>query len=360
MRRGRVCVGIASLMLIPVGCTASAPQVDPGPSASRARAAASFGPPGEGTIAFHSDPGGRDDTYAMSDAGTSVIAVTDGMETIAHPYWSPDGARLVVSCCTSEFGRLFLIEAPGSEPVEIASGIEGAVAPAWSPDGSTIAFESLEDRSIYVVDMDGPVPGTPRQLGVSGAGPSWSPDGARIAFFAEDRGGLEIYSAAADGTDVTRLTRNAVPDYAPSWSTEDRIAFVSERDGDQDIYVMEADGSDQFDVSGSPWPDDFPTWSPNGRRIAYVSYLDGADPLTIGDGNAEIYVVAADGSDNRNVTRNPAWDGDPSWSPDGTEIAFTRRNGQAQVFVMRADGGSARRLRGLRGSGNDCCPTWRP
>lgn len=135
---------------------------------------------------------------------------------------------------------------------------------------------------------------------------------------------------------------------------------MSERDDDQDIYVMEADGSEQLDVSRNPWPDDFPAWSPDGRLIAYVAYLNGADPLTIGDGNAEIFVVAADGSDNRNVSRNPAWDGDPSWSPDGSEIAFTRRTDHAQVHVMRPDGSSERDLPGLPGTANDCCPAWRP
>ena len=188
------------------------------------------------------------------------------------------------------------LDAPGSEPVEIAPEVAGANNPAWSPDGSAIAFESIDDGSLYLVDVSGSVPGTPRPLGLSGAGPNWSPDGERIAYFADNTGGPDIYTAAADGTDVERLTRNAVPDYSPHWSADGLIVFVSERDGDQDIYVMEADGSDQLDVSRNPWPDDFPALSPDGRLIAYVAYLDGADPLTIGEGNAEIFVVAVDGS----------------------------------------------------------------
>ena len=346
------------IVLIVAACT-SEPR--PGVPSSSAPAAASFGPSDRAAIAFHADPGGRDDTYVMSAAGTDVTAVTDGVETVAQPYWSHDGARLVVACCASGIGRLFLVDGPGAEPVDLAPDVSGAVNPAWSPDGSTIVFESIDDRSLYLVDVSGPARGEAQPLGVSGAGPSWSPDGARIAYFAEAGGNLDISTVSADGTDVERLTGDTAADYSPQWSPDGRhIAFVSERDGNQEIYVMNADGSHQIDVSIDRWPDDFPTWSPDGRLIAYVSYLDGADPLTIGDGNAEIFTVRADGSHGRDVTLDPAWDGDPSWSPDGSRIAFTRRTNHAEVWVMRMDGTAKRRLRGNPGSANDCCPAWRP
>ncbi len=320
---------VAVVVLIATGCT-SAPRTSiHTPSPAPVVSPTTFGTFDVPTIAFHSDPDGRDDTYVMREDGTAVVAVTDGEETIARPFWSPDGARLVVSCCTAGFGRLFLFDGPGSSAVELAPDVAGATSPAWSPDGSTIAFESIDDRSLYEVDVSGAVPGTPRPLGLSGAGPSWSPDGERIAYFADHQGEADIYTSAADGTDVVRLTRDVAPDYSPAWSSDGRILFVSERGGDQDIYVMEADGSGQLDVSRNPWPDDSPAWSPDGRLIAYVAYLDGADPHTIGDGNAEIFVVAADGSDNRDLTHNPAWDGDrrgrPTVRRSRTPVAPTTR-----------------------------------
>jgi Tol biopolymer transport system component len=361
MRRGRLPTWIVTLLFVPVVACTTAPTQSIRSPPVIPTGSSSFGSPAEVTIAFHSDPGGRDDTYVMNGTGTSTIAITDGMETVAEPYWSPDGARLVVSCCTSGAGgHLFLIDGPGTEPVDLAPDVAGATNPAWSPDGSEIAFESVDDGSLYVVDMRGSEPGAARPLHLSGAGPSWSPDGQRIAYFADRRGAPDIFTANAEGTDIVRLTRDAAPDYSPAWSADGRIAFVSERDGDQDVFVMAADGSDQIDVSRNPWPDDFPAWSPQGRLLAYVAYQDGADPLTIGDGDADIFVVAADGSHRRNVTHNPAWDGDPSWSPDGAEIAFTRRAGHAQVLVVRPNGSSQRRLRGVDGTANDCCPAWRP
>lgn len=287
-RRGRAW----GMTLVLAACT-SAPKVSP----TSASSPASFGSTDKVAIAFHSDPGGSDDAYVMNARGTDVAAVSTGMETIAQPTWSPDGTRLVVACCAAEQGHLFLLDGPGAEPVELAPDTPGAVNPAWSSDGSTIAFESIADRSLYVVDVSGPVPGPPRPLGVSGSGASWSPDGNRIAFFAEHDGNLDIYSVAADGSGIEGLTRDPAPDYSPRWSPDGRhIAFVSERDGNQEIYVMNVDGSGEIDVSNDRSPDDFPAWSPDGRLIAYVAYLDGADPLTVGDGNAEIFVVSADGS----------------------------------------------------------------
>ncbi len=147
-----------------------------------------------------------------------------------------------------------------------------------------------------------------------------------------------------------RLTDDPATDYSPRWSPDgERIAFVSERDGDQDIVVMAADGSGQIDVSDDPDVDDAPAWSPDGGSIAFVAYLHGADPFTIGQGDAEIFVVRADGSHKVDVSRNHAWDGDPAWSPDGRSIAFTRRTDHAQIFVMRANGNDQRRLRGVDG-----------
>ena len=69
-----------------------------------------------------------------------------------------------------------------------------------------------------------------------------------------------------------------------------------------------------------------PAWSPDGRRIAFASGRDG---------NFEIYVINADGSRQRRLTRNTGRDVGPVWSPDGRRIAF---ESNWQVYVMNADG----------------------
>jgi len=85
------------LVLVGAACTGDASPPPPTPP-STTTAAISFGQAGEALIGFHSDPAGSDDTYVMAPSGREVAPVTEGMETIAQPFWSPDGTRMVVAC----------------------------------------------------------------------------------------------------------------------------------------------------------------------------------------------------------------------------------------------------------------------
>src|SRR6266513_1051978 len=104
------------------------------------------------------------------------------------------------------------------------------------------------------------------------------------------------------------------------------IAFHSNRDGDFDIYVMNADGSNVTQVTQNDINEFDPIWSPDGKQIAFGRCLDVCD----------VVVINADGSGERVIFH----DGFPgAWSPDGTRIAFaSNRNGGDEVFVMNADG----------------------
>jgi Tol biopolymer transport system component len=95
---------------------------------------------------------------------------------------------------------------------------------------------------------------------------------------------------------------------------------------------------------------DSPSWSPDGTRIAYTSFRHG-----LGD----IYVIGADGRGERRLTTHPAHDDQAAWSPDGTRIAFvSNRNGNPELYVMNADGTGQRRV--LVSPGREYYPTWSP
>ena len=147
-----------------------------------------------------------------------------------------------------------------------------------------------------------------------------------------------------------RLGHPPFIEIGPPLPPSGRIAFESGRDGNWEIYVMNADGSDVARLTDYGGDDVSPAWSPNGQRIAFSSWRDG---LT------EIYVMNADGSDVARLTDYGGDDVSPAWSPNGQRIAFSSgRDGQTEIYVMNADGSGVARL--TDHAAEDVYPAWSP
>ena len=147
-----------------------------------------------------------------------------------------------------------------------------------------------------------------------------------------------------------------------------RIAFESTRSRHwiSEIYMMAPDGEQIRQLTDEPKYDGEPAWSPDGKRITFVSYRDLKQIPERGVIRGEIYVMSADGTNPINLTQSVERpDGVSSWSPDGKQIAFTSAEllnkdtlANSDIFVMDADGGNPRNL--TNHDALDQTPDWSP
>jgi len=269
----------------------------------------------------------QSDLYLMNADGSGQRRLTMNQGDVRSPSFSPDGARIVFGSAAGAQAtreQLYLINADGSNVRQLTFAAGGASLPSWSPDGAHIAYTDGASGQIAIMDADG----TNSRLLTRDAGQhccsTWSPDGAQIAYSGPDG---QIYSIDASseivGATPRRLTQDSVQHWTPRWSPDGaRIAFSSKNA----IYVMRLDGSGVQRLTTSGADNWGPVWSPDASHIAFA---------TNRDGHAEIYVMRADGGEQVNLTQNPGADNDglPAWSPDGRTIAYTARGHSSPITL---------------------------
>ena len=286
----------------------------------------------------------------------------------------PPGTCIGVAAMADDQSTSSTIRSDGANQLTVPPPGVSDQNPAFSPDGQGILFTrfyngynvgpadimlrdeengDLEQRLITVEDSD--------NVNMPGAG--WNAETGRIVFSSDREETDEIWTANWDGSEPARVT-HTLPNFAlePTFSPDgERIVFEVDNDAPEEeqigtIWTIRIDGSDLKQLTpGTDYDDRQPNWSPTGERILFQRREPGSD-------NWDIYTIAPDGSDLRQVTTQPSEDTDASWSPDGQWIVYSSDHDDVEVanlFIISVTGGKPVRVT-YNETGYDGAPSWSP
>ena len=308
----------------------------------------------------------------------NVTQLTDGGEN-AESYFSHDGKWLTFqstrdgrSCDQQYVMRLSDAKStristgtgkttcgwffPGDRKLFFASSHAADTACAPRPDPSKGYVWRLDPFDIYTVGRNGKGLRRITNYGVYTAEGVLSPDGKTIVFTSLKDGDLDIYTMNVDGSNVKRLTTTVGYDGGPWWSPDGKrivyrawhytpedsasqrtyqelLAQRLVRPGKMELWVMDADGGNQRQITHLGGANFGPSWAPGGKQIIFAS-----NHKAPRSGNFDLYLINLDGSGLEQVTHNKDFDGFPMFSPDGKKLVWAsnrhdNKQGETNLFV---------------------------
>src|SRR5919108_165795 len=303
--------------------------------------------------------------------------------TVKELSWSPDGTRLAYT-----FGNeLYVFDSPNGTQrlLPTGVGVDSGSRPAWSPDGRALAFVSVKmeveaepgrsaptgststPSDLYMINLEN---GTVSQLttGRQTADPAWAP-GPQLVYSSLVQRHWELFIVDAGGEHRRLSDGFATINRRASWSPNGaQIAFLRAGAGSEPhLNTIRPDGSGLRELSTLPIDvvlGTQPAWSPDGSMLVVTTSVNSpVDLLTGNTPGRDLYVVAADGSNERRLTESGERgisDRAPTWSADGSRLAFEslerEKSSESAIYTVRADGKCETRVVAVEG----WRPAWQP
>jgi hypothetical protein len=256
--------------------------------------------------------------------GSAILVALAIMATPGYAAFPGENGKIAfvrhAQSCNGCESHLVTMNPSGSGQVDIGLG----KTPAWSSDGLKLAF--ADGFGVQVSNPDGTGVTTVLNWGLNVGAVTWAPDGTKLAAALytcpANPCGHHIYTFNLDGTGLVDLTPALADSIDPAWSPDgSKIAFASGPGPDENdhavyrLYTIEAAGPGPLSVlTNTPASDRNPNWSPDGTQIAFTRETAN---------RSDIYRMNADGSAQTNLTAvQVRYRDSPAWSPDGTQIAL--------------------------------------
>ncbi len=259
----------------------------------------------------------------------------------AEAYFSADDRRLIFQGHAGEENcdQMYVMDVVGGQPLPVSTGQGRTTCGYFFPDGKRILYSSTH---------------------LAGAACPPKPDYSR-GYVWPLYDGYDVFTAHADGSGLARLTASPGYDAEATISRDgQKIVFTSVRDGDLDLYTMNADGGNVKRLTHQLGYDGGAFFSFDGKQIVYRAYHP-TDPQEIADYRAllaerlvrptwmELFVMNADGSNQRQITHNGAANFAPFFFPDGKRIIFSSNRGDPRgrefdIYAIQVDGSGLERI----------------
>lgn len=285
-----------------------------------------------------------------------------GFDKAGEAYFSPDGGKIVFQAVPIGQTRyqIFLMDLAEGIPRMVSTALGACTCAFFHPNKSKIIFASSHEdpqgeksnpsapgysgngnyswdftpyMNIYEANFDGSEL-KPLTMGSGySAECAYSPDGSRIVFASYRDGSMNLYTMNSDGTDVRQVTHttscyNGGPFFSPDGQ---KIIFRADREKAHllQLYVIDADGSNERKLTENDAVNWAPYWHPSGEFVAFTTSIHGHM-------HYEIYLLHIASGRQHRLTHNPSFDGLPVFSNDGKKMLWTSKRGadkSCQIFL---------------------------